>query len=73
MFIMLNTACADQDGGGGGTRGSHPPSLSHLENHKAIGFLNNTDPDHLENHSIQCLTIISLLVKCHLNDESLTP
>ena len=61
MFIMLNTACADPEGGGG-ARGSHPPSLSHLENHKAIGLLSNTGPDPLENHSIQSWTIIGLQV-----------
>ena len=32
--------------GGGGHRGSGPPS----ENHKAIGFLSNTGPGRLKNH-----------------------
>ena len=41
--------CADPEcggGGGGGDRESGAP----LENHQAIGFLNNTGPDPLKNH-----------------------
>ena len=48
--------------------GSGPP----LENHKAIGFLSNTHLDPLKiiklpSLSIQCLAIISMPAKCHLN------
>ena len=38
--------------GGGGGRGSGPPSL---ETHKAIGFLSNTHPDPLEKANIQII------------------
>ena len=39
----LCASCTDPEGGQGGP---DPPA-----NHKAIGFLNNTGPEHLENHT----------------------
>ena len=38
------TPCGDPEGGWG------MGSLTPLKNHKNIGFLNNTDPDHIKNH-----------------------
>ena len=60
---------------GGGDRGPDPPPPP-LKNYKAIWFLSNTGPDHLENHkaakpSIQCWAIIGSPVKRHLNGFSL--
>ena len=41
------TACTDPEGGGDRGSGPSPP----LENDKNIGFLSNTGPDPLKNHS----------------------
>ena len=58
-------------GGSREGRGSGPP----MKNHKNIGFLCNTGPDSLKNHSyqssIQCWVIISQQAKRHLNGISL--
>ena len=58
-------------GSRGRDRGSGPP----VKNHKNIGFLSNTGPDPLKNHSclasIQCWAIIGMPAKCHLNGVSL--
>ena len=46
-------------------------SCASLKNHKNIGFLSNTGPDPLKNHSyqarIQCSAIIGPPAKRHLN------
>ena len=55
-------------GSRGGDRGSGPHPL---ENHKDIGFLSNTGPDHEKSQSyqasIQSWVVIGMPVKRHLN------
>ena len=53
--LVIPHACADSEGGAGG------PDPPPLHNHQSIGFLSNTDQDHLKitkfQASIQCLVI----------------
>ena len=46
MSETESAACTDPEGGGGGQGIRIPP----LENHKAIGFLNKSGPNPLENY-----------------------
>ena len=46
MVIIASKTCADRERGAVGS-GPHP-----LENHLAIGFINNTVPEPLENHKV---------------------
>ena len=73
FHLILKTPCADPEGGGiGGPDPSPPPPL---KNHKNIGFLSNTGPDHLQitklpsQHSMWA--IIGPPAKCHFNGVSL--
>ena len=53
---------SDWGGGEGATGG-----LDTLKNNKNIGFLSNTGPDSLKNHSFECWVIIGMPAKRHLN------
>ena len=68
LISVFSVSLTEPEGGGGGAGGPDrtPPPL---KNHKYIGFLSNTGPDPLNNHSypasIQFLAIIGTLEKRH--------